>query len=65
MSGPPDKWNVYVNISKLNSGQVLELLNDQAALGNTTALFVTCTDGPYLFFGNYSNNTKKPQPQGD
>ena len=56
MSGPPNKWNEYKRIDGLNSGQVLELINEQAALGNTIVLFVPCDDGNFLFFGNYSKS---------
>ena len=56
MSGPPNKWYEYKKIDDLNSGQVLQLLNDQSDLGNQTALFVPCVDGKFLFFGNYSNS---------
>ena len=57
MSGPPDKWNFVQKIDGMSSGQVQELLNDQAALGNTTVLFAPCKDGNFLFFGNYSSRT--------
>jgi hypothetical protein len=53
-SGPPDHWSVAVNISRFSSGQVQEILNDQAALGNTTVLYAECLNGKFLFFGNYS-----------
>jgi hypothetical protein len=53
---PPDKWSVAKKIDGLTSGEVQELLNDQADLGNTTVLFAPCRDGNFLFFGNYSNS---------
>jgi hypothetical protein len=56
MSGPPDHWSEYKRIDNLTSAQVQDILNNQAALGNTTVLYVPCTDGGFLFFGNYSKS---------
>jgi hypothetical protein len=55
-SGPPDHWSEYKRIDNLTSSQVQDILNNQAALGNTTVLYVPCTDGGFLFFGNYNKS---------
>jgi len=56
MSGPPDHWSELKKIDGLSSAQVQTLLNDQAALGNTTVLYAPCKDGSFLFFGNYKKS---------
>jgi hypothetical protein len=55
MSGPPNKWNEYKNIGNLSSQQVDDLIDNEAGLGNSDALYVPCADGDFLFFGNYAN----------
>jgi hypothetical protein len=47
-------WQVKVAINGLGSDQVFALLNTQSELGNTTVLYAPCSDGNFLFFGNYS-----------
>lgn len=59
MSGPPNKWYVTPLPEDFSSSDIETLLNAYSKTHPTTAAFIQkCSDGWFLFQGNYSSITK-------